>query len=240
MNTRILTIALALGVEALIAVAAFVLIPDWVLTDDVRWLDFIVLTIINAIAVLNVIFPLVNLADRSHKEVAGLGLRWTACGWYMGLAFLFMLVNIIYVWQSGEEACSFAVQATVQGGLLLLLLAGILSSQASMDKAKQVYVEEKITKKGKADVRAALSALRNAAEGHRDMDPETRRRIMDAVAEGRYITPSAAADAREADEAIILDCEALATALTDFSLNKSIAEDRIFRLENDIRRRKRL
>ncbi len=240
MNTRILTIAFSIGIEVLFAIVVFALIPDWVLTDEIRWLDFIVLTIINVVCLLNVIFPFVNLSDKSHKEVAGLGIRWTATGWYIALALLFMLGCIIYVWQTGEEGCSFGLQALVQGALLLLFLGGIIASNASMDKAKQVYVEEQRTKKGKADVKAALADLRNATESHRDIDPELKRRILDAVAEGRYLTPSYAPEAREADEAIILDCEALATGLTDFSLNKSIAEDRLFRLENDIRRRKRL
>lgn len=240
MNTRYLAIALAIGAEAMIAVGMFLLIPFWMLTDEVRWLDFTVLTLINAIVVLNVIFPFVKMSDRSHKEVAGLGIRWSATGWYAALAILFMLFNIIYVAQNGEEACGFKIQAFVQAALLLLFLCGVLFSQESINKAREVYVEEQHKKRGKADVRGALTALLNAAERQRELDPETSRRIRDLVAEGRYITPSAATEAREADEAIIFDCEALATALEDFSPKNNITEDRLFRLENALRRRKRL
>ncbi|MDE5585881.1 MAG: hypothetical protein K2I92_06005 [Muribaculaceae bacterium] len=114
MNTRIYTIAIAIAAEALIAVAMFVIIPDAVLSTSIRWLDFSVLTIINAIYALNVIIPFVDLSDRSHKEVATLGIRWTATGWYSALAFLFMLGNIIYAWNYYGDEWSFPVQATAQ------------------------------------------------------------------------------------------------------------------------------
>lgn len=239
MKTRISIIILTLAAIALIAVAFFVIIPDHVITDSIRWLDFAVMTVITAIYALNVLFPFIDESDRSHKEVASLGIRWTATGWYGALAFLFMVGNIIYDWQYGH-ACGFSVQATVQGALFLFFLMGIVSSRAAMRKAQDVYIAEKRTLKGKTEVKVSLAHLLSAAEARRDLSPETARRIRQAVAEGRYITPSLSEEAKDTDNAIMFDCDALATALIDFENNQTIIEDRLHRLETDIRRRKRL
>ena len=239
MNTRIYTIAIAIAAEALIAVAMFAIIPDAVLPDSIRWLDFSVLTIINAIYALNVIVPLVDLSDSSHKEVAALGIRWSATGWYSALAFLFMLGNIIYAWNNFGEAWSFPVQATTQGALLLFFLIGIVSSQASMKKAGDVYAEEEAKKRGKADVKGALAGVLDAASRQPELSPELRERIIRAAAEGRYIAPSSSAGARDADRAIIADCDALGFALGATQPSERNIEERLYRLENDIKLRKR-
>lgn len=239
MNTKIYTIALAIAAEALIAVAIFVIIPDAVLPDSIRWLDFSVLTIINAIYALNVLIPFVDLSDRSHKEVAALGLRWTATGWYSALAFLFMLGNVIYAWNNSGEAWSLSVQATVQGAFLLFFLIGIVSSQASMKKAGEVYAEEEATKRGKVDVKAALADMLEAASRQRELSPELRERIIKVAAEGRYLAPSSSVGARDADRAIIADCDALGFALGAAQPSERNIEERLYRLETDIKLRKR-
>ena len=240
MKTRISSIALAVAAEALTTVAIFVIIPDTVLSEKIRWLDFAVMTAIIAIYTVNVIFPFVDLADRSHKEAAGLGIRWAATGWYSALAFLFMAGNMIYAWQNGGEAFGFSLQAVVQGALLLFFLAGIVASRASMRKAQDVYADEETARRGKADVRASLSGLLGAAERRRELPRELLDRIRHASSESRYLTPSSAPGARDADRAIIDSCEAIESALADHSFNKRLIEDRLYRLENDIRQRRRL
>lgn len=239
MKTRISIIILALAAVILEAVVFFVLIPDRIISDGARWLDFAVMTVITAIYALNVIVPFVDLSDRSQSGVASLGLRWATTGWYSALAVIFIVVNLICEQLYGQS-CSLTLQATVQGALLLFFLMGAVSSRASMRKAREVFEAEKRTKQGKSDVKAALASLLSASERSGVLSPETVRKIRETVAEGRYITPSSSKEAKDADRAIIFDCDALAAALTDFTDNQSIIEERLHRLDSDIRLRRRL
>ncbi len=240
MNTRLLTLILVLFAEAIIAIIFFYLIPIQILPTDIRWLDFIVLTVINIIFVLNILFPLVRLDDKSHQEVAGLGIQWTATGWYAALAFLFMVGNIIYAWQSLSPALSFGIQAIIQSILLLCFCGGIVASRASMQKAQEVYESESREKKGKADIKAALSDLLAKAENTPKLPAEITDRIRRISADTRYITPSGSAEAKKADKTIINDCDIIEVALSDYDMNREIITLNLSRLENDLKSRRSL
>lgn len=240
MKTGTATIFIAVAAIALMASIFFHLIPDEVLPDNIRWLDFAVMTVIIAIFTGNVLYPFIDLSDKSHKEVAALGLRWSATGWYSALAFLFMLCNIIFAWQNGGKACSFSLQIIVQAAFLLFFMMGLVSSQAAMRKTQAVFNDEKDIMRGKADVCASLAELLSSAENKNDIQPEYMDRIRRIVSEGRYITPSSGQEAIEADRTIINGCISLESALSDFPNSKSIIEDRLLKLENYVLRRRRL
>ncbi len=239
MQIRIFTILLSLAAEAIIAGVFFLLIPHEALPDGIRWLDFAVMTAINIIYVLNVFFPFVHIGDKSHKETGGLGLRWAATGWYSALAFLFMLVNIIYAWYE-SRAMGFGLQATVQATLLLFFLCGIVASKASIDKAREVYDRETALKKGKADIKTAVAGVLSAAEDNAAFPADLAERIRKIASDTRYISPSASAESTMADDKVIGDCDNLAAYLTDFEMNKDQIAAMIAKLERDLQVRKKL
>lgn len=240
MNTKISIILLALAAEALVGIGFFVLIPENAIPNNIRWLDFTVTTILVAIFTANMVIPLVNTSDKSHKEVAALGIRWTAVGWYSALAFLFMVCNIVYALPNEGAAISFRLQAMVQTVLFLGFLMGIVASQASMRKAKEVYAEEHAVKRGKSDVKASLMEMLSEAEIHNGIPEEVIEKIRQVSAEGRYLAPSSSEEARIADKAIIEDCNALMACFGDSQISSGKISDRLSRLESDIKRRKRL
>lgn len=231
---------MALFAEAIIAIIFFYLIPLQILPNDIRWLDFTVMTVINIIFVLNILFPLVRLDEKGHQEVAGLGIQWTATGWYAAIAFLFLVGNIIYSWQSLSPALSFGIQATIQSILLLCFFGGIVASRTSMQKALEVYEAESIEKKGKADIKAEVADLLSTAERIPTLPTEITDRIRRIAADTRYITPSSSAEARKADKTIINDCDIIAVALNDYEMNREIITINLSRLENDLKRRRSL
>ena len=240
MNIRYSTLILGAAAEIILAVVFFSLIPSDILSGDIRWLDFIVMSVINIIFILNVLFPLVTLDDRSHKEVAGLGIQWTATGWYAALAFLFLIGNIIYSWQSMSHPLSFGIQATVQSAILLFYLGGMVASRASMNKAQEVYSEQSAEKKGKADIKAAVAELLATAEDTPSIPADVAKRIRDIATEARYISPSGSSEAYEADKAIISDCDIIEVALREYEMNRDIISRQISRLEQDLKRRRSL
>lgn len=240
MNIKYFTILLGIAAEAILAVVFFSLIPLDILPNDVRWLDFIVMSVINIISILNVLFPLVNLDDKSHKEVAGLGIQWTSTAWYSAIAFLFIIGNIIYTWQTSDPALGFGIQATVQSILLLCFLGGIVASRASMEKAREVYIGQAIEKKGKASIKAAAGAMLATAEDTPSLPTELIERIRNINSDTRYISPSNSEDAIMADKAIIQDCDIIEVALSDYEMNHEMISQQLSRLENDLRRRRNL
>lgn len=240
MNIRYFTLILGAAAEIILAVVFFSLIPSSLLPSDIRWLDFIVMSVINIIFILNVLFPLVSLDDKSHKEVAGLGIQWTSTGWYSALAFLFLIGNIIYTWQTLSQPLSFGIQATIQSALLLFFLGGIVASRASMNKAQKVYSEQKAEKKGKESVKAAVASLLATAEDTPLIPADITKRIRDIFSDTRYISPSGSPEASKADKAIISDCDIIEVALRDYEMNRDMIAQQLSRLEQDLKRRRNL
>ncbi|MDE6562422.1 MAG: hypothetical protein K2K75_13655 [Muribaculaceae bacterium] len=240
MNIRYSTLILGAAAEIILAVVFFSLIPSDILTGDIRWLDFIVMSVINIIFILNVLFPFVNLDDKSHKEVAGLGIQWTATGWYAALAFLFLIGNIIYSWQSMSHPLSFGIQATIQSAILLFYIGGIVASRASMNKSQEVYSEQSAEKKGKANIKAAVTSLLATTEETPLIPADITGRIRDIAADTRYISPSSTSEASEADKAIIRDCDIIEVALRDYEMNRDMISRQLSRLEQDMKRRRNL
>lgn len=238
MKIRILTIFIALAAEIILAVIFFSLIPEEIMPLDIRWLDFVVLTIINAIFILNILFPLVNMHDKSHKEVAGLGLQWSATGWYTAIAVLFMGANILYTGLEARPALSFGIQATIQGILLLLFAAGIVSSQSSIEKAKEVYASQSYEKRGKADIKAAVAKALYAAEDSGNVPAEVAERLKHILADTRYLSPSDTQEAKALDHSITENCEALAVAFIDYNMNGNRIAQLLASLENNMKRRR--
>ncbi len=240
MNIKYFTILLGIAAEIILAVVFFSLIPLELLQNDVRWLDFLVMSVINIIFILNVLFPLVALEDKAHKEVAGLGIQWTSTAWYSVIAFLFIIGNIIYSWQALSPALSFGIQATIQSILLLCFLGGIVASRASMAKAQEVYIEQKEEKKGKVSIKAAVGTLLANAEDTPLLPTELTERIRKIYSDTRYISPSGSKEAIIADKAIIQDCDIIQAAFCDYEMNQKLISQQLTRLENDLIRRRNL
>lgn len=238
MKNKYLAILLALFGEGLLALIFFLLIPDYALTDGVRVLDFLVVSVVYCLWVYNIITPLVNLKDPAHRQVGGLGIRWMAVAIYSALALLLVLGNLIYSWSGNGPGMSFAVQAVIQGILLFILLGGLLSARGSEQKTAEVYQKEQRHQQGKQDVRAALSSLLYEIQETPDVPHEIKDRVKGMVDETRYITPSSSAEALDIDSRIIGACEILRSALYDYEINKASIQARVEQIERDLRRRR--
>lgn len=239
MNLRFLAIGLAVIAEILLAVLFFVLIPQDFIETNVRWLDFVVTSIVLGLCVFNMLKPMVNLQEKSAKQVGGLGIRWYSVGWYSLLAILLIAVNI-FIAANGDTPMSFAWQAFCQGILLFLLLCGLLMSEFSIKKTAEVYHSEEALKSGKADIKAEVSRLLFSAEDIPGVPSEVRNRIRALSGETRFITPSISSEALNVDKIILEDCRTIIPALTDYEMNKSLINTRLSQLERDIQRRRNL
>ncbi|MDE7414520.1 MAG: hypothetical protein K2N05_12145 [Muribaculaceae bacterium] len=238
MKNKYLSILLALFGEGLLALIFFLLIPQEVLTDETRVLDFIVVSVIYGLWVYNIITPLVNLSDPARRQVGGLGIRWVAVGIYSVLALLLVLGNLIYSWSGNDPGMSFAIQAVIQGVLLFVLLGGLLSARGSEQKTAEIHEKEQLHKQGKQDVRAALSGLLFEMQETPGIPHEINERVKGMVDEVRYITPSSSAEALDIDSRIIGGCEILRSALYDYDINKVSIQARVEQIERDVQRRK--
>lgn len=231
---------LAIAGEAIIALIFFSLIPVQVLPTDLRVLDFIVTTIAYFLIIGNILTPIINKNDPSHKEVGGLGVRWAAVTVYLISAMLVVVGNLIYSWTTFEPALSFGFQAVIQGILLIILLWWLLGSKESIEQTKEVYERERKLKEAKADVKRALTDTLNSVEDTPGIPDDVRERLRRLSGEIRYLSPSTSPEASAADRKIITDCDAIAASFSDYKMNEEAIGRRLDQLERDIERRRKM
>ncbi len=233
------SILLALFGEALIALIFFYLIPEWALPTNLRVLDFVVVTAVFVIWMSNLCRPMVNLKDKSGKQVAGLGVKWFAQGLYTLCALGVVVISLVTGWSGELTAMVFKTYLLVQLGLFFLFLLGMMGAMASHRKAAEVYAQEKAVKSGKKAVRQYLADLSNAAEDAPGVPDDIRRRISELASETRYITPSESPEALRADDKITGCCDRIEFALRDYGMNKDAVERDLDQLGREIARRRK-
>ena len=240
MMKKLLLILLALGGEALLVFLFFFLIPPSVLSDNLRILDFIVVSVIYLVWIYNIARPAVRLDSESQKDIGGLGIRWSFTFWYSILALAVVIIPLAYTWSEGVEPLGFKAQLAIQCALLLILLIGFVSAEHGKDQVDKVYKEEKILKKEKTDIRNSLRELVFVAEDNPSTPEEVKKRLKRLSDDSRYLSPSVSADASMLDSRLLECYEQLKGALYDPEINKERINALLGQLERDYERRRKL
>ena len=238
MNIKVLSLLLGLFGQGLIAGIFFWIIPDS-LPGDVRWLDFIVISIVYWLWMWSFVTPPIDLNDRSQKQVGGLGQRWSAIGLYSFLAVLFVCYNLYAELSGDATALKFSLQLIIQAIFLFLLLGGLLISQGINQKTGSVYAYEQTLKAGKADLKASIQQLLYKSEDFNGVPAEVKERLKKIAAETRYITPSTSAACLALDSDIVRSCDMLRSYLADYEVNQKQISSLIDQLERDLNRRRK-
>lgn len=232
MKLKIFSILLTLLCIAFAAVIMFYLIPEGVLANNVRWLDFIIIDVNIVLCAYNITAPPINLNDDSHKQVGGLGIRWLTLFLYAFGAIGFMIINIAVCFDNPGNALSFSWQMCVQVFLLILLSAGILSSAFSSKKVEEIYFKETQLKHGKKSVRAATNSLLMDAQNQPGVPRDIVERLKKISENTRFISPSNSAEALNMDARIEDTCARISAALYDYEINKTTISQLVEHLEN--------
>lgn len=189
---RVLSIlAFILGEIVLIAVLRIYVLPA--LGEEIAYLDIAVSSIIYMSLFIDVFFAWVNLKDKSHREVGGIGIRWMSVLIYGIVAIAVMVIG-------GLCELSFTLQLIIHLGLFVFYILGWSAVLTAESKVAGVYEKEKQKRQGINEIKSFVRTLRVSAKNI-DTSPETNRSIEKLEEELRYISPSdsAAASAIDAD-----------------------------------------
>lgn len=238
MGFKLFAIIIGLMGQALLAYFFFGVVPDFA-PDGERWINFVAVSFVMWLWLSFLFRPLVNLKDKTQKQIGGLGLRLSACLFYSIAALLFSIYCIVMMWQPEPHPVTAGIQALVQGILLLIFMLGLFSAGVAKEQVASVYHEEQEKKAGKATVKTTMRSLVMAAEDNPGVPDRIRRRLAELVGETRFLTPSTSDDALMFDDMILASCDRIRFALSDYKMNKATVDSQLEQLARDIARRKK-
>lgn len=159
MNTsRIMSYILLLAGEALIIISFLYFGKN--AEPDARTLNIVITSIIFLLLSSDLVFPWINLKDKSQKTIGGLGIRWLSIIFYVILAILAMLFMNVF------RNFEIKTQILIHSILLIGLFGSLVQVVTIADKIAEVYTEEQLhrsklllMKKSVKDIQLKLEKL---------------------------------------------------------------------------------
>lgn len=236
MIINVLSILLGVFGQALI-IAGFLLFCGKTPTN-ILWLDITVTSVVFWLLATTFGLRPIDMADRSQRQVGGLGLRWYTTIMYSVLAIGLMAFCGIYA-LCGNGYIAFKWQLMGQLGLLFLFLLGMLSSMHAAQKTGEVFRQEHRALRGKEEIQYTFSDLSYRADSNPEIPSWVRQALSQLTEEVRYLTPSSNFHAIELDDSIFEIANRLRGALTGpYEMNRQEIEQLLPELQRNFSRRK--
>jgi len=233
MNAKnLFSLLLLLIGEALIIVCFLFFGKD--LDKDILKLDVIVSSVIYTLFFIDLIFPLINFADKSQKAVGSIGLRWFFTIIYAIIAILamFFLQNVKPI-----EANS---QIIIQCILFFLLLIGLFFSVSSSAKVKEVYLEEKQNRNRIDDMKKGTKEMQLKLDQMKTIPAGIIVKVKALQDDLRYISPSNNQAAIDLENSFVHEIKAALNSLIDSPLNYDKITELILNCERVLKERKQI
>lgn len=200
--------------------------------SEILTLNIIVSTVIYCLVFVDVIFPWVNLKDKSQKQIGSIGVRWFFTFLYLILAIGFMLFF------NTAEPIHFTDQIILHCILFFLLLLGLFMAFSSSEKVREVYIEEKQNRDRIDEMRKVTKELQLKLDAMNNIPPEIITRINELHENLRYLSPSNNSDAILLEEKFVEEVRVLSDCFSDDSLNMEIVIYNIKNCERTLDERK--
>ncbi|MFZ4724752.1 MAG: hypothetical protein ACOYMD_04835 [Paludibacter sp.] len=202
MNSKnIFSILLLLAGEALIIISFLIFGKN--LSAEILSLNIVVCTIIYALFFIDILFPMVNFGDKSHKAIGSLGLRWFFTVFYAIVAIL-----IMFFFNYGTPTY-ITIQLIIHSILFFLLLLGLFSAASTAQKTQAIYVEEKQTRSGLEEMIKATKKVQLKLDQMKDISKEIINNMNDLQENLRYLSPCNNREAFELEASFLLQMKAL-------------------------------
>lgn len=166
------------------------------MADNVLTLNIVVSSIIYAIFVSAIIFPMVNLKDKTGKGISSLGMRWFFTSFYCIAAIVTMIACY-------SENTEFRTQFLIHAVLLFLLLLGLLLCRFSSGKTEEVFHEEKVKEEGVKRMRRCVKDLSDYVAEAKGLPNDLKGKVNELSESVRYISHNSDAEAVELEERFI-------------------------------------
>lgn len=200
--------------------------------SEILTLNIIVSTVIYCLVFVDVIFPWVNLKDKSQKQIGSIGVRWFFTFLYLILAIGFMLFF------NTAEPIHFTDQIILHCILFFLLLLGLFMAFSSSEKVREVYIEEKQNRDRIDEMRKVTKELQLKLDAMNNIPPEIIISINELQENLRYLSPSNNSDAILLEEKFVEEVRVLSDCFSDDLLNMEIVIYNIKNCERTLDERK--
>lgn len=202
--------------------------------SEILTLNIIVSTVIYCLVFVDVIFPWVNLKDKSQKQIGSIGVRWFFTFLYLILAIGFMLFF------NTAEPIHFTDQIILHCILFFLLLLGLFMAFSSSEKVREVYIEEKQNRDRIDEMRKVTKELQLKLDAMNNIPPEIITRINELHENLRYLSPSNNSDALVLESKFVEEVRILSNCFSNDPFNMEIVISNIKNCERTYKERKQV
>jgi hypothetical protein len=200
--------------------------------SDILTLNIVVSTIIYFLVFVDLLFPWINLKDKTQKQIGSIGLKWFFSSFYMILAIGAM------VYFNQVKPLEFTNQLIVHSVLFFLLLLGLLMSFSSGEKVKEVYIEEKQNRDRIDEMKKATKGLQIQLDNAHKVPVEIINRINELQENLRYLSPSNSSDAYALEDRFLEQIKSLSNCLHEDPINMEAVISNIKNCERTYQERK--
>jgi hypothetical protein len=231
MSTKKIFWWLLLLFGAAVLIAAFLLFRGNTPTD-ILTLNILVSLIIYGLIFLADPIPLVNLRDKTQKQIGALGIAWFTVAIYGVAAIAVMLLSNL------AFHLLFSTQLIIHAILLFMLFLGIWITKHTADKVQDVYLQETQNRSRITEMKTEMRNLKDVINNTVGL-PEYFTKRMDSLDENlRFISPAGNAEAIEMESAFIETLREIKFAISDFSMNEERIESNLTKAERIYQNRK--
>jgi len=204
------------------------------LTDGILTLNIVVSTIIYALYFIDIIFPMVNFGDKSHKTIGSLGIRWFITILY-SLAAVCAMIMMNIVHPTGIQT-----QLIIHAILLFMLSMGIFSSISSSEKVMDVFLKEQQTRSGLEEMKKSTQNVQRKLEQIKNTPDDIILKMTALQDNLRYLSPCNNPDAFELEANFLTQMKTTQDSLFDIPIDYDKVMDSIEYCERTYQERKQL
>jgi hypothetical protein len=201
---------------------------------EVLILNIFVSTIIYCLLFADLIFPWVNLKDKTQKQIGSIGIRW-----FFTYSYLILAIGAM-VYFNNEKPTHFAYQLMIHGILLFIILLGLFISFSTSEKVSEVYFEEKENRDRIDELKKATKELILKVDSMSNIPSEIKTRINELQENLRYLSPTNNIESIRIESKFIEEVRALKNCFLDNPLNIEIINDNIKNCERTYKERKQI
>lgn len=200
--------------------------------SDILTLNIVVSTIIYFLVFVDLLFPWINLKDKTQKQIGSIGLKWFFSSFYLILA----IGSMVYFNQ--VKPLDFTTQLIIQSVLFFLLLLGLLMSFSSGEKVKEIYIEEKQNRDRIDEMKKATKGLQIQLDNVHTVPVEIINRIKELQENLRYLSPSNSSDAYALEDRFLEQIKSLSNCFIEDPINMEAVISNIKNCERTYQERK--
>jgi hypothetical protein len=204
------------------------------LSQDVLILNIIVSSIIYSLYFVDILIPLVDLKESSHKAIGSLGIRWLVTIAYTIAAITAMVILNMTV------PAGFYSQLLIHAILFFFLLLGLFSAFSASEKVKQVFINEKEILERINDMKKATKEVQLKMDQMREIPSEIIIRITSIQDNLRFISPSDNREAVELESTFINEMNMVKDCLFEIPPNHQRITEYIEHCERTCKERKQI